>query len=99
MPDFSDESYEWDTDKSDDTYGRRGFDFDAAVGIFDNDYYLEAIDDRHDYGEERIVCIGSMDGEIIVVVYTQRGSRKRIISARLATDEEIYEYRQTYPAW
>lgn len=98
MPDFSDDRYEWDTKKSDETYHRRGFDFDAAVIIFDNDYYLEAIDDRYDYDDERLICIGNMDGAIIVVVYTQRAHRKRIISARLATNEEVHEYRQAYPS-
>jgi len=44
-------------------------------------------------GEERFVTIG-MDalGRILVVVYTWRGERLRLISARKATPRERSEY-------
>ena len=45
-------------------------------------------------GEERYVTIG-MDAlaRVLVVVYTWRGSRPRLISARTATPQERQEYQ------
>jgi uncharacterized protein len=56
-----------------------------------NDTMLTMPDDEHD--EERFVALGlgSM-GRILVVVYTQRGERVRIISARKATRQERTQY-------
>jgi uncharacterized DUF497 family protein len=59
---------------------------------------LDWIDDREDYGEERVVLLGMTDGSVLVVVYTERGSRIRIISARRADryEQEIY-FRENAP--
>jgi len=45
-------------------------------------------DRRRDYGEERVIAIGEVDGEVLVVVYTDRGNTRRIISARRANRKE-----------
>jgi hypothetical protein len=52
--------------------------------------------DRHIYGERRIVALGEIEGEVFVVVYTWRGTYRRIISARRANRRERDAYRQTY---
>jgi uncharacterized DUF497 family protein len=42
-----------------------------------------------DYGEERFVIIGMVEGHIVLfVAYTEREERIRIISARRATQNE-----------
>src|SRR5215217_1344526 len=43
---------------------------------------LEHPDTRHDYGEERVNVIGTVDGYVLHVTYTMRGQVGRIISAR-----------------
>jgi uncharacterized DUF497 family protein len=43
---------------------------------------LEEDDARRDYGERRIKAIGEAGGIIVSVVYTWRGDRRRLISAR-----------------
>ena len=48
----------------------------------------EHIDDREDYGEERIFAIGLLRGRALVVIYVERGDRRRIISARKAKQHE-----------
>jgi putative transcriptional regulator len=58
-----------------------------ATLIFDGPV-LEKIDDRADYGETRIQAIGAAEGEILFVVYTYRGTARRIISVRLAKAKE-----------
>ena len=55
----------------------------------------EWIDAREDYGEERTILLGMSDGSILVVVYSEREERVRLISARRATknEQDIY-YRE-----
>lgn len=56
---------------------------------------IERIDLRDDYGEERLMIVGTAsDGLVLVVVYTEREDRIRIISARRATPGEEQGYRQ-----
>jgi uncharacterized DUF497 family protein len=77
----------WDEAKSDTNLAVRGFGFDFAALIFEGTT-LEMLDDRKDYGELRIRAIGEVDGFTLVVVYTDRQSARRIISARLANKKE-----------
>ena len=62
-------------------------DFASAALVFDGPVQT-AMDDRRDYGEERIIAIGEVDGVVLVVVYTDRGEVRRIISARYANKKE-----------
>ena len=61
-------------------------------------FAIEEIDDRGDYGEERINVLGMRQGVILHVTYAERGDRIRIISARRATKhEQEHYYRQNAP--
>ena len=86
--------FEWDHEKNRINIRKRGLDFEEAISIFDGDT-VEVIDDRLDYGEERIIATGEMDGTVIVVVYTLRGETIHIISARKAERYERVAYYQT----
>jgi len=55
------------------------------------------VDDRWDYGEERIATLGRSEGKILYVVYTWRGNARRIISAREAMKDERRAYLAIYP--
>jgi len=84
---------EWDSRKALSNLRKHGIDFaDAAMVLYD-DCAITVPDDRTD--EERFVTIG-MDvlGRVLVVVYTWRAARVRLISARGATARE----RRTYEA-
>jgi uncharacterized DUF497 family protein len=82
---------EWDPRKAAANLKKHGVDFaDAALVLYDD----RAITIREDEaGEERYVTIG-MDPamRILVVVYTWRGNRPRLISAREATPHERDQY-------
>jgi uncharacterized DUF497 family protein len=69
-----------------------GVDFaDAALVLYD-DFALTAKDSRA-YGEERLITMGIDPlGRILVVVYTWRGERVRLIPARRATPLERKRY-------
>ncbi len=86
------DGFEWDPEKSDWTRHNRGFDFTTASLVFDDEAYIEFDDLREDYGESRHVVIGSVGGEVLVVVWTPRVNKRRIISARLAEYDEREEY-------
>ena len=55
-------------------------------------FAVEAIDEREDYGEERVNLLGRCDGVILHVTYTERKERIRIISARRAERHEQDDY-------
>lgn len=60
-----------------------------AVSIFDDESAITIADYESDPTEERFVSIGmSMKSRLIVVAYTYRGDKIRIISARQATRRE-----------
>ena len=84
--------FEWDEAKSERNLRERGFDFAYAAGIFEG-LVIETIDDRLDYGEERVIAIGETGGSVLVVVYTDRDGVRRIISARLANrrERDVYD--------
>ncbi len=46
------------------------------------------IDDRHDYGEIRMVAIGEIEGKSFTVTYTDRDDVRRIISAHRSSRQE-----------
>jgi uncharacterized DUF497 family protein len=53
------------------------------------------VDDRFDYGETRFITAGRLDGRVVVMVWTQRGDARHIISMRHchAKEEEIWRRR------
>jgi uncharacterized DUF497 family protein len=86
--------FEWDRRKAESNLRKHGVDFADAATIFDEEYAVTMSDASS--GEERFVALGTDAlGRLLVVVYTWRGDRIRLISARQATRSErrIYEER------
>jgi uncharacterized DUF497 family protein len=73
---------------------RHGVSFDAATRVFADPFAIERVDDRRDYGEERFVIVGMVDGRLLFVAFTMRAERIRIISARGAEPLERREYHE-----
>ena len=91
------EGFEWDWAKSLSNMEKHGIDFEDASLTFDQ-YVHSEVDDRFDYGEVRQIGYGRLDDEILVVVYTMRGTVRRIISARRARRDERERYRNAEAA-
>lgn len=89
--------FEWDVHKNKKNQQKHGIDFADAVLIFDNDI-LKYEDIRKDYGERRFCGIGIVENVEIVVSYTIRDNKIRIISARRARKDERQKYRSIYPS-
>lgn len=72
---------EWDEAKRLKNIEEHGVDFMDAALIFENEIILESMDNRNDYGEERIRALGGVGNDCFLVVYTWREDVRRIISA------------------
>jgi len=85
--------YEWDPKKTASNFKKHDVGFADLVTVFTDDRALTMDDSQPD--EERHITLG-MDalGRVLVVVYTWRGDRIRIISARHATPSEIKQYER-----
>jgi len=79
--------YEWDEAKAQTNRRNHGIDFADAATVFEDEFALTVVDDAS--GEERFITLGRDAMErLLAVVYTWRGDRIRIISARKATSSE-----------
>lgn len=79
--------FEWDLEKNKSNKEKHGIDFETAALVFKDEHRIEIYDAEHSENEDRYDTIG-MVNEILFVVYTERKENIRIISARLATEEE-----------
>lgn len=78
---------EFDPNKRALTLANRGLDMADVEPLFEAPN-LTVSDDRTDYGEDRFITIGYLQGRMIIVVWTPRGSVRRIISMRKANERE-----------
>lgn len=79
--------FEWDKAKREENLRKHGVDFLRAAIMFEN-AIIERIDDRVDYGKERVLALGEVEGTVYRVAYTLLGTRIRIISAMKASRNE-----------
>jgi hypothetical protein len=89
---YGDDDFEWDQAKSLATFGDRDLVFEAARIVMRGPL-LRTQDRRRDYGELRYMVLGELYGRVIMIVYTPRRGKCRIISLRPATSLErrIYD--------
>ena len=78
---------EFDAAKRAATIQARGLDMARAGEVFAG-ATLTVEDDRRDYGEDRFITIGFLDGAMVVLVWTLREGAQRIISMRKANERE-----------
>jgi uncharacterized protein len=81
----------WDPAKNRENQRKHGISFDDAKAVFQDLDRIEVLDDR-DYDEERRVAIGTMGKIVALVVYTERNSGIRLISARKADADDTANY-------
>ena len=82
---------EFDPAKRDRTWTERGLDFARCDEVFAG-HHFTAEDTRGVYDEKRYVTVGELDERMVVVVWTPRGSTRRIISMRKANEREQARY-------
>ncbi|MCV6593029.1 MAG: BrnT family toxin [Silicimonas sp.] len=88
--------FEWDEKKRVSNMVKHGVDFLMAALIFEG-RVLTRRDERKDYGEDRFVSLGMVDGAVYSVTHTKRGDKIRIISAWQGGRKEYEHYQNSNP--
>jgi len=87
--------FEWDTAKASANESKHGVSFFEACEIFDDDLSSAVRDPDHSLEEDRYLIFGiSKGGKYLVVSYTERVDRIRLVSARQMTLQERKAYEQ-----
>ena len=83
-------NFEWDDEKYQINIKKHGIRFETAARVFVDEYMIDDYDLEHS-DEDRIKVIGKVE-KVLVVIYTERTEKLRIISARLANKKERNDY-------
>ena len=85
--------FEWDPNKASTNLVKHGVTFKEATTVFADPRSLNMSDPMHSLKEERFVVLGmSSQRRVLIVCYTERPPRTRIISARQANRSERRQY-------
>ncbi len=88
-------TFEWDDEKAERNLQKHGVTFEEASTVFGDPLARTIHDPLHSEEEDRYVNLGqSQRGRLLVVVFTDREERIRIISARVATRRERKKYEE-----
>jgi uncharacterized DUF497 family protein len=87
--------YDWDKRKAARNLSKHGVAFEEAVTVFDDPLFVIFEDPDHSGRENRYIIVGESNRQrLLVVAYTERLERIRIISARKATPAERKTYEE-----
>ena len=87
--------YEWDEDKASTNLSKHQVSFQEGATVFNDPLVATKLDPDHSRDEQRYIAIGrSVRGRILVVVFTERGDKIRLISSRKATPRERKFYEE-----
>jgi uncharacterized protein len=88
--------FEWDPAKAEANLKEHGVSFDEATTVFRDTLSITISDPDHSDSKDRFIDIGmSYRMQLLVVSYTERQDKIRIISARRATRAERKSYEET----
>ncbi len=99
MASETDLDFEWDEDKAAVNLKKHKISFEEAKTVFADPFAITIDDPKHSLEEYRFIDTGmSADGKVLVVSYTEREQKIRLISCRKATKTEhkIYEERENF---
>lgn len=87
--------FEWDDSKNARNLRKHGVEFREAATAFYDPLALVRSDVEYSHGEQRFMLLGiSIQGRLLVTVFTERGNKIRIISSRCATRHEVKDYEE-----
>ena len=86
--------FEWDREKNQANIAKHELDFADAPKVFSLPLRI-SLDERQNYGEDRWIGIGMLEGRVVIVVFTEPNEQTiRIISLRKAISYERKRYEQ-----
>jgi uncharacterized DUF497 family protein len=83
--------FDWDENKRKANLRNHGIDFVGIDEVFEGET-VTILGDRFDYGEQRLVTFGMLEGRVIAVAHTESDDMIRVISVRKATKNEEKSY-------
>ncbi|MCW5962168.1 MAG: BrnT family toxin [Pyrinomonadaceae bacterium] len=87
--------FEWNEGKAKANLAKHEVAFDEAKTVFNDPLFVIFADPDHSSEEKRFVILGeSNKGKLLVVAFTERQTKIRLISARKATLTERKNYEQ-----
>ena len=92
---LGDLKFVWDSDKNKKNFKKHKIKFENAALVFLDENLIEDYDDFNSDDEDRFKIIGEVEN-ILVVIYTEREDKTRIISARFADKKERRKYYEQF---
>ena len=87
--------FEWNVGKAEINLRKHGVSFDEACSVFGDPLSLLMPDPDHSTGEHRFIVLGASEQRrLLVVAFTERAPRTRLISARRASRRERRKYEE-----
>lgn len=87
--------FEWDRNKAEANQALHGISFEEALTVFRDPLSRIFDDEEHSEDEPREIIVGySLRERLILVCFTVRGAKIRILSARKATRHERKDYEE-----
>ena len=86
------DEFEWDEAKAEANLRKHKISFQEASRVFDDLFALIEQDLSEDFGEDRFLATGVIEGSLGTVVYSERDERIGMISARKANSDEQKRY-------
>jgi uncharacterized protein len=87
--------FEWDKQKAKLNLLKHSISFEEAQTVFDDPLYVDFYDPDHSENEDRYIILGeSSNSRVLLVSYTERGDKIRLISARQVTKQELIAYQE-----
>lgn len=85
--------FEWDKQKAKSNLSKHGISFEEAQTVFNDPLYIDFYDPDHSEDEDRYIIVGeSSNSRVLLISYTERGNKIRLISARQVTQQELIAY-------
>lgn len=85
--------FEWDKEKAVSNLKKHGVSFEEASTVWQDLFFIDLYDDEHSGTEKRYLIVGeSKENKLLIVSYTEREDKIRIISARELTAKERKDY-------
>lgn len=89
--------FEWDKQKAKSNLSKHGISFEEAQTVFDDPLYVDFYDPDHSEDENPYITVGeSSNSRVLLISYTERGDKIRLISARQVTKQELIAYQEGY---
>ncbi len=85
--------FEWDTEKAIANLSKHGVGFEEAATVWNDYFNIELFDHDHSADEKRFLMIGESNAQrFLIISFTERDNKVRIISARELTPKERRNY-------